>query len=206
MLRDEIRAVERLRVTKANAGNSFWQSIIMVTIGAAISFISTLANNFYSSRNENKKVALEQKVLFEKDVAACFSSDLTSLEQLSAFGNGRIFKYLSSRWGGGSGDTQSDDTAFNIFIKNSRVQQSHSLAIELLMSSYVDSMICIRFHTIDSTLLFILQAQIQEYQRGMNSQPLDSIWAHDKSFDDQRLEMVPKIESFMREFHSSIIR
>ncbi len=120
-------------LSEKKSGNQFWQSASLVIIGAIISFLSSLATGIFSSRNENKKIAFEQKVLFEKDFANIVSQNLNGAMEVL------MYPEVSIKDKRVLGNLES----LNTFLKKEKsARELRSRSAELLMRVYVvDSII-----------------------------------------------------------------
>jgi hypothetical protein len=209
MFRDTIRAAARLRGSKGDARNSFWQNVVLVIIGAAISFVSSLTTNYYNSKNESKKVALEQKLLFERDVVNCLSQNVATARHSVELDP---YLYFDQTMSGSVKLKPASDTIWPYYEKMKADWGIRTTAIELLMNSYVDTSMCNRFEDLDFKLHWVLTNTFWNLRDALNvhdnSDPLNNRTFNQKQTDlyyecDSTRNMY---EAFMRDFHAEILQ
>jgi hypothetical protein len=152
------------------------------------------------------KVALEQKVLFEKDVVNCITQNIATIRDLNE-GQFRNIVYELVRH---QGPRRQIDSLFLADLKVRHDWQMRVTSIELMMNSYVDQFMCSRFETLDGHLFTTYLISSTLLTKALQQKNIDS--AIDL-MNDQMLRSVDGLDTnerqfrdFMRDFHVAILK
>jgi hypothetical protein len=179
----------------AEKKSQFWQSAFLVFLGAIISSTSSQINTWYSNRNDIRKVAIEQQVVYEKDVVNTIATNFETVRRLadwSAFA--------------GHPDTlnrKGNDSITKLYEKEKDEWKLRTTGTQLLMSSYVDTSLGHRFASLDKKLDQIgLEARLNITSLGDAS----SFFAERNRIDVALTTIQKQYEEFMRDFHAAILK
>lgn len=199
MLRDRIRAAARLKGSTSQQ-NNFRQSVVLVVIGATISFVSSITANYYSSKSENRKMAIEQKLLFERDVVNCISLNLAAARKFNNIDFLDVSKVENDNI---VPNIRKIDSVYDSFEKERADWTIRTTSVQLLMNSYVDTNITNRFYNLDNKLSNIISGEAENFLFSTNDSLFDKK-RHLNSMGYVDVEIM--FENFMREFHSAILK
>ena len=164
------------RSTTSGNSSTFWQSVLLVAMGAIISFFSTIGTAYFSARNEAQKMDREQKIAFEKDLVSQITHNLTILK---SYDNTNSYLYK--------------DDSLAAYSAKFKITN-----ITLTMSAYVGKDICDRFKALTDTLQqlnFSVRTNISYKFRQGSKEDYYNIIKLENSYGE-----------FMRDFHTAILK
>ncbi len=205
MFRDRLRATVRLKGS-SNQQSNFRQSVLLVLIGALISFVSSLTTNFFSSKNENQKIELEQKVLYEKEVASCIAENILDVEQIATYAvRPNLLREGDSGW--------IKHTIDSFWKANSITRQQFILkeaSIKILMYSYADTSLCNQFESLSNNLddeYYWIDVRMHFLYNFPGSIEYQDAFYQRQGTAVQNLDGYKSISlRFMRDFHAAILK
>lgn len=171
--------------------NTFGQNILLIFVGAIISFLGTVGTTFLTSQYEVGKLSTEQKMQFERELVSNISTNLSAVEN------------ITFRW---RQDTAQKDTLGESRIKEAFMNDSQPMAFrvestQLMMNAYVSDDLCWRYHQLNDSLVMAGQLALKNLSK------------RGEAYADGWLKAANAYERvhygftrFIREFHTAILQ
>lgn len=173
--------------TKSNFSQNIW----LIIVGAMISFVSTIGTSFIATRNESRKLTVEQKILFEKELSSTIATNMAIVERI-------IFKWRNDS---ARADTSGQTDCSRGFTKEYRPWGFRTTSTELMMTAYVDEDLCRRYAHLNDSLSIPASLAIEnwsrrgaDYVKGWSSGP--SLY----------IRIQNEYAQFIKDFHTAILK
>ena len=182
------------RITRPQSNeskNAFGQSIILVLLGALISFISTIGSSFLASKYEIRKLSSEQKIQFEREMVSNITANLNYVENLAL-----MWRHDSARK-----DTLGESKYKEAFINGYHPKYFRAESTQLMMYAYVDDNLCRRYQQLNDSLRLAGELAIKNLSNRGKAY-LDGWIVEANLYSKIQYEFT----QFIREFHVAILK